>query len=189
MKLIRYYSGKLIDHYASIPIGGEAVIVKPLKEQPPIGCKLYHDYGSELLFYKPAPNPDLTEIQPELFKTKYSFTIGSIIGMPKMWEHWIYGAGCFTGEIIKRSPVTVPNSAINLLFRVTGARVCLVQDVLPSEAWNAGFSYLKNDKHINPKYDRSIRFKDWYLARYPEGDWERDWVEITTVRRIEREKP
>ncbi len=155
--IIRYYT-KLIDYYASISIGDEAVIVSRLKEQPPEGwnhcevlktrCFFAERYGVAGMYIK------------------LQFPGGSTIGMPQKPDVWF-------------SPATMKNNAIRLLWTVTGTRVCEAQKVSPKEILDMG---IINIQAGFIEADILSEFKNWYLTRYPEGNW-KDWVEVTTVRR------
>lgn len=176
MKLIRYYPGTLLDHYAAVPICGEAVVVSRLKQQPPEG-------------YEPIQATTCIGFRSKIsgaFWDKaldYQFPIGSILGIPECEK------GHFETDMlywVHRSPATIPNSAIKLLFEVIGTRVCEVQKVKPKEMGKLLVPSVVTDccsvLMIMELYDA---FKDWYLDRYPSADWDKDYVEVVTVRRIE----
>lgn len=141
----RHYPGSLIDYYASISIGGKAVIVAPLKKQPPEGWR-YED--TMILNNGEVYGVFRNKVKINL---KAPFPIGATVGMPETWvyccrsnkavmykrDNYCKGIGeivcLFTDCSVKwRSPATMPNSAIRLFWKVTGTRVCRVQD-LPYE--------------------------------------------------------
>ncbi len=177
MKLIRYYT-KLIDHYSAVPVGGEAVIVSRIKDQP--------------------VNPNCGAYMAEWREGKLQFPIGSIIGMPEIYRKDI-NKMYFEDGFCNMSPITMPNSAIRVLFEVTGTRVCQIQKVSLQEVSMMGLidtscegcDEIKNcrgelEDYPESAYIRVCKLETWYLDHYPEGSWEKDYVEVTKVKRIER---
>lgn len=169
-KLIRYYPREFINYYADIPVGGLAAIVSKLKNQPPEGYQGEYD----------------SSWRPEL-----SFPFATIVGMPETWGYDINGnmvrrlqggrVSPMHGKDNWHSPVTMPSSAIRLLWKVKETRICRVQEVTLLEAESAGIKFNYTDYH-DGEGTKLDEFKNWYSTRY--GAWDsEDWVEIAEITR------
>ncbi len=197
--MIKRYYTNLIGHYASVSIGGKAVIVSKLKKQP-----------SDVIYFEPIGGTR-TEIQR-------CFPIGTIIGMPETWwkprrgdikyknSHIIYKDyenrdNCLNGrgdaeyfcypdgeeeELKWRFPTTMPNSVIRLLWKMTGTRVCRIKDLdtNPEDCRLAGLASQSASKMIGVRWQN---IRDWFISRYGQEDWNNNvYVEVTDIERIEK---
>jgi len=178
MKLKRYYAGLLTTYYASIPVGDKAVFVTKLVEQPPEGWELREVFEDYATFIDPQKHDNLR--REGWFSSKLQYPEGTIIGIPEVWG-WDLDEGCvyLIDDLPENTPhgkefynpaITIKNDDIRILYKVTGKRVCSVNDILSR-------LLMKESKE---------NFKDWFTKRYP-GDWEKNvYCEITQTERIER---
>lgn len=188
--MIRYYAGKLIEHYASLPIGGKAVIVSRFKWQPYERYKELAKENKKIFAIDTSKIPsekDCIGNNAEYFLNwfhargyEFKFPIGSTIGMPETW----YTSIPNSLRQHKRPSSTMPSSEIRLLFQVTGTRVCEVQKVTFAEILMTKIK--PTDMIIIGGKVITEYFRNWYLTCYSDGNWGTDWAEVTTVKRLEK---
>jgi len=139
-------------HFASLKSGETMVIVVPLKEQPPEGCKflngsLYNDFKEYAYFWN--------EKTDECWKTKLPYSLNARVGMRETWgeevykpygrdeeveRRWRYKADGMPALIYKyhlefkwRSAQSMPTEAIRYWGKVTDVRVDRVQNLTSRE--------------------------------------------------------
>lgn len=186
-------------YFASLKTGDEMVIVVPLKEQPPEGCKLFACGTEEVMFIR--------QLNPfsgyEQYRYILPYPLGARMGLRETWVSYVplmrprktVYKSSFTEESLKqlqnsivpitfkwRSAQCMPHDAIRYWGIVEDARVDRVQVTTLGEI---KLMFGLEDKTFNEKnwkYAENI-FITWFNRRYKGGWLKKPWCEIMTVRK------